>query len=149
MTSRNTNNSNLNTLTDFFSLLASDLPELKFLNPTSSSASSQHFSDSNIRVDLDETPEKITVLAELPGVNKTDISIDFYNNQLVIKANKIKPQGTFTTNEIKYGAFERKLTLPICITVKETVSTSYENGILKIVINKLIEEANRFSLRVN
>lgn len=148
MTSRNTNNSNLNTLTDFFSLLASDLaPELKSLYP--SSASSQHFSDSNIRVDLDETPEKITVLAELPGVNKTDISIDFYNNQLVIKANKIKPQGTFTTNEIKYGAFERKLTLPICITVKETVSTSYENGILKIVINKLIEEANRFSLRVN
>lgn len=148
MTSRNTNNSNLNTLTDFFSLLASDLaPELKSLYPASSS--SQHFSDSNIRVDLDETPEKITVLAELPGVNKTDISIDFYNNQLVIKANKIKPQGTFTTNEIKYGAFERKLTLPICITVKETVSTSYENGILKIVINKLIEEANRFSLRVN
>lgn len=142
MSSRN-NNNNSNMFTDYLALIVSDLisgeGKNSFPGPRTSS---------DIKIDMQETDDNIVITAELPGVNKEDIKIDFYNNQLSIKADKIRPVSQFVLNEIKYGFLERKITLPLCITVKETVSTKYENGNLTITINKLVEESNRFSLSV-
>lgn len=163
----NTNNRLNNTLLDFFSVLADDVLPREFKNGLSSGLSSglasslsgssfsplyttsTTSSNLDIRVDVQETDNMIKIIAELPGVDKKDIKIDFYNNQIQIKAEKIKPSGTFITNELKYGSFERKLTLPICVTVQKTVSTTWENGVLTIIIDKLVEESNRFSLSVD
>jgi HSP20 family protein len=98
-------------------------------------------------VDVVEEEKTIFVYAELPGVITSDIDIDFFNNKLTISVEKKRPYETSNINEIKYGHFERVITLPICVTKKETVSSSYINGVLRININKLIEEENKFSIK--
>jgi HSP20 family protein len=102
---------------------------------------------SYIPVDLVEEGKSIYVYAEIPGVQKEDIELDFFNNQLTIAVDKTRNHEMGVLSEIKYGRFTRVVTLPICVTRRETVSTTYTNGVLKIRINRLLEEENRFSMR--
>jgi len=100
-----------------------------------------------IHIDIVNEEKTIYVYAEIPGVYKENIDIDFYNNKLSISADKSRPYDTPEMSEIKFGKCERTLTLPICVTRKDAVSVTYNNGILKIKINKLIEEENKFSVK--
>jgi HSP20 family molecular chaperone IbpA len=101
-----------------------------------------------IPVDMINEEKTIYIYAELPGVQKENIDIDIFNNKLSIIAEKTLSYESPDVSEIKTGKFERVITLPICITRKETVTTSFVNGVLKIKINKLIEEENAFKIKV-
>ena len=100
-----------------------------------------------IPVDIVNEDTAMYVYVELPGVNKENIDVDFYNNKLSITAEKQRTYSSPTVSEIKFGRLERTLTLPICITRRDTVSVTYTNGILRIKINKLTEEENKFSMK--
>jgi HSP20 family protein len=100
-----------------------------------------------ISVDIVNEEKTIYVYAEVPGISKENIEVDFYNNKLTITVDKIRTYDEPEVSEIKFGKFERTLTLPICVTKKDTVTVSCNNGILKVKINKLIEEENKFSIR--
>lgn len=100
-------------------------------------------------VDILDEEKFIRIYAELPGVNKEDITVNVYNNQLTIIAEKNCPYENPSTREIKYGRKRRVINLPICVTQRETVSTILRNGILRVTINKQIEERNRFSVDIN
>ena len=102
-----------------------------------------------IPIDIVNEEKTIYIYVEIPGVSKENMDIDFYNNKLTISAEKNKPYENPEMAEIKFGHFERTLTLPICVTRKDAVSVSYNNGILKIKINKLIEEENKFSIKIS
>lgn len=102
-----------------------------------------------IPIDVVNEEKTIYIYAEIPGVSKESINIDFFNNKLTISVEKVKPYENPEVKEIKFGTFERTLTLPICITKREAVSVSYSNGILKVKINKLVEEENKFSVRLS
>lgn len=112
---------------------------------TSRSTSRQHY----FSVDLVDQDDTIYIYAELPGVNKENIDIDVYNNNLTIKATKECSYDNPSVSEIKYGNMERVITLPICVTQQETVSVDFRNGLLRIKINKLVEEGNRFRVNVD
>jgi HSP20 family molecular chaperone IbpA len=101
----------------------------------------------HIPVDIVNEENTIYIYAEIPAVNKENIDIDVFNNKLTIIAEKIKTYENPSVSEIRFGRFERTLNLPICITRKDTVSVTYTNGILKIKINKLVEEENKFSIK--
>lgn len=101
----------------------------------------------NIPVDIVNEENIIYIYAEIPGVNKENIDIDVFNNKLTIIAEKIKTYENPSVSEVRFGRFERTLNLPICITRKDTVSVTYTNGLLKIKINKLVEEENKFSIK--
>jgi HSP20 family protein len=102
---------------------------------------------------INQENKKIIIYAEIPGVDRKKINLDFYNNLLTISVerefNDRNSGSTIYISEIKYGKFERKINLPICVTKKETVSVEYVDGILKITINLLIEEENRFNLTLS
>jgi HSP20 family protein len=132
-------------LTDFVDMLGG--PSLRGVLNTSGQRPLSRIPP-KIPVDIVNEEKTIYIYAELPGINKENIEVDFYNNKLTVSAEKVKAYETPGISEIYYGNLERTLTLPICVTVKEAVSVSYNNGILKIKINKLLEEENRFSLRV-
>jgi HSP20 family protein len=100
-----------------------------------------------ISLDIVNDENTITIFAELPGIDKDNINVDFFNNKLTISAKKIRSYNNPDICEIKFGQFERSLTLPICVTKKDTVSVQYTDGILKIKINKLVEEENKFSVK--
>lgn len=101
-----------------------------------------------ILVDIINEEKIIYVYAEIPSVSRENIDVDFFNNKLTIGVKKDRTYAQPSVSEIGYGRYERSITLPICITRQDTVSVSLTNGILEIKINKLIEEENRFSVRV-
>lgn len=94
--------------------------------------------------------KKVTIYADLPGVARDNIEIDVFNDKLTIIASRSKEYtpGPRNACEIPEGKFERVINLGFCITKKETVNTLLRNGLLKIEINKLVEEQNRFSVSV-
>jgi HSP20 family molecular chaperone IbpA len=100
-------------------------------------------------IDVIEEDKTIDIYAELPGVRDTDIDIDFYNNKLTVSVRKIRRYPLPTISEISYGETSREILLSVCVTRSETVQARYDNGVLHIHINKLIEEENRFRVRLN
>lgn len=119
---------------------------LTALNNTTNRTSTSNY---KFPVDVLNEEKTIYVYAELPSVKKQDISVDFYNNKLTIKVEKVREYETPGVSEIKYGQFERVITLPICVTSNRAVSVNYDNGLLKIRINKLVEEENKFTVRID
>jgi HSP20 family protein len=101
-----------------------------------------------IPVDIVSDEKTIYIYGELPGIDKKDLVLDVYNNKITIQCKKNRSYGTPEKSEINYGEFETVIILPICVTKKETVTPTYENGVLKIKIDKLIEEQNKFSVKL-
>ena len=105
-------------------------------------------------IDIIETDEVLQVRMNLAGVSAESIDVDFFNNNVCIKGERDSPSLSDSSGavqlrrEIVYGKFERKIVLPISITQKESVAIEMENGILTIIIDKNIENSNKFSLKV-
>jgi HSP20 family protein len=103
-------------------------------------------------IDVINDKNHVKVFVELPGIERKDITLDFFNNKLEITALKNRKYDhndvdiEVKNNEITYGTIKRKITLPISVTKKENVEVVFTNGLLQITINKLEEEKNRFSL---
>ena len=94
-------------------------------------------------MDMNETPEEIIVLAEIPGVDKDDLDVEISSKALRIRGNRFarhcSDNATYRLAEIQYGRFERILFLPAPID-PEVVSASYQNGLLEIRLAKLPSE---------
>lgn len=139
---RERNNNFVNEFAQIFGPSIGDM-----LSTVSVSTRSSSRNGYKIPVDIVNDSNYLYLYIEIPGVQKENIDVDFYNNKLTIIIDKIRAYDEPEVSEIKYGKFERVFTLPICVTKKETVSVSYTNGVLKVTINKAIEEENKFSLK--
>jgi HSP20 family protein len=117
-------------------------------HPFSFSSSATQFprrSYEYIPFDMYEIDSNIHIYAHIPGVEKKDISVDVFNNEITIDAESSPPhEQNPVQSEILYGKLHRKIKIPFCITRKETMKISYTNGILYILINRAVEEDNRF-----
>ena len=105
-------------------------------------------------IDMIETEDNLQIYMNLAGVPKESIDVDFFNNSVSVKGERMLPviftePGTrHRCKEIIYGKFERKIVLPISITQRESVSITMKDGVLIITIDKTIETRNKFSLKV-
>ncbi|ERI89768.1 Hsp20/alpha crystallin family protein [Clostridiales bacterium oral taxon 876 str. F0540] len=93
----------------------------------------------NFKVDLKETDVNYLVEAELPGVKKEAITIDFDNNYLVISAKREDSiedkKENYVRRERHYGEFKRSFYID---NVDENNIDAYFNdGVLKITLPKL------------
>ncbi|MBE6048008.1 MAG: Hsp20/alpha crystallin family protein [Clostridium sp.] len=90
--------------------------------------------------DVRETDNEYLVCAELPGVNKEDISLDYANNNLVIKAkrqeNHDDSKDSYIRKERLYGEFSRAFHLDN--VKREGIRARFENGELKIILPKQV-----------
>lgn len=100
-------------------------------------------------VDLCEDDTTIEVYMDIPGVNLDTIDLNFYNNKIEVVGERVKPYDGSRKQEIVYGKFKKKITIPISVTSKNSVDVSTDNGVLKIVIDKTNEERNRFNVKVS
>lgn len=96
------------------------------------------------KVDLMEDEKFITIIAELPGVNKDDVKIVLEDGVLTLSGEKksdVKEDDkiNFSRNEREFGKFERKFELVEDINPDE-VKANFNNGLLKIMIAKLTPE---------
>ena len=97
-------------------------------------------------VDIEETQDSIRVEAELPGMKKEDIQIDFSNGLLTIRGQRTfsqeKKERNYHRVERSYGSFERSFRLPTSVD-PDRISASYENGVLRLELSKKEEAKPR------
>ena len=88
-------------------------------------------------VDIDETEDAFVVKAELPGVEKDDVTVNIDNGILTIKGEKkIETEDKKHHRvECTYGSFVRSFTLPQEIKA-EKIEAEYKNGVLTLTIPK-------------
>jgi len=79
-------------------------------------------------VDVMEEDKDVVIVAELPGVEKDDISLHATEDRLTISVE---------TPERKY---HKELTLPARVDPK-SAQASYKNGVLEVRLKKLVERA--------
>lgn len=83
--------------------------------------------------------EKIVVAVEMPGVDKDSLEINLENNNLFIRGRKRKEEVDKEYKELYKERllveYERIFELNADID-KEKIDANYENGILKVILNK-------------
>lgn len=90
-------------------------------------------------VDIYETENEIIVQAELPGVDRKDISLNLEKNVLTLKGERRFEKETKQENyhriERSYGAFSRSFSIPASVD-DDRIRADYKDGILKIALPK-------------
>ena len=88
-----------------------------------------YFSTPSFVTNIYETDELYYLEAELAGVNKEDISIDFNNNTLTIKAEQL------ILDERNFESLMRQFDFEA--VDKQHINASFENGLLTITLPKI------------
>jgi HSP20 family protein len=90
-------------------------------------------------IDVVDRDNEILVRAELPGVEKKDLSISLTDNLLTIKGEskteKKEEKGDYHRREISSSAFARSFTLP-CAVDSNKAAASLKDGVLEITLPK-------------
>lgn len=90
-------------------------------------------------VDIEETTDGLRVTAELPGMKKEDITVEFENGLLTIRGQRSRESKTeekhFHRVERSYGTFVRTFRLPASIKA-EQIAANYAEGILTLELPK-------------
>ncbi len=91
---------------------------------------------------VSETPESYIVEAELPGVKKADVSVDFQDGVLTLKGEKNcfdeEKKGQYHRFERSHGSFTRSIQFPTDAD-PELVKAKMEDGVLRVEISKTKE----------
>ncbi len=90
-------------------------------------------------VDIYEQDDAYVIKAELPGVDKKDISVDLKGRTLVIKGeraseNEVK-QGHYYRRERTFGKFQRAFSLPDVLEA-DKIKAEFKDGVLRITVPK-------------
>lgn len=90
-------------------------------------------------VDVYEKDDKLVIKAELPGLEKKDISLDFKNGVLTLTGERNHEQEVkedrFYRREITRGKFIRSFALPADVDV-DKIAAEFKDGILGIEVPK-------------
>jgi HSP20 family protein len=93
-------------------------------------------------MDLMETDDALVLKADLPGLERDDVSIEVKDNVLTVagerKAEHSEKADGFYRVERAFGSFARSLTLPDGIDA-EQVAASFDRGVLEVRIPKPAE----------
>lgn len=95
--------------------------------------------------DIIEKDNEYIVSAELSGVSKEDISLDYKNNYLVINAKRNEEhkdkEDNYIRKERSYGEFSRSFYFDNI--VQDKISAKFENGVLKIILPKEVKKEDK------
>ena len=90
-------------------------------------------------VDIQETDEQFTLIADIPGVAPKDIDVTMDNGVLSIKGERdsenVQEENGFRRVERAHGSFHRRFSLPDTAD-GEHIRASGKDGVLQIVIPK-------------
>ncbi len=98
------------------------------------------------RVDLSETDDAYVVHADVPGLKKDEIEINFQDGTLSVSGERRfeeKEEGQrFVRVERSYGRFYRAFTLPLTVN-PEGITAHFEDGVLTVSVPKAEESKPR------
>ena len=101
-------------------------------------------------VDIYEEENGVALKAELPGIDKKDISIDVKDGVLTLSGERTVENETEEKNyyrrERTYGKFQRLFTLPEGVSA-EDITADFKDGVLKVHIPKAeVEEPKKITI---
>jgi HSP20 family protein len=90
-------------------------------------------------VDIYDNADNIVINAELPGVEKKDVTVEIKDNIITLKGertinNEVKEENYYR-KERCFGTFQRSFTLPDAFS-SDKVKANFKDGVLKIEIPK-------------
>lgn len=93
----------------------------------------------NPRVDIYEEGDAVVLKAELPGVDKDNITVDVKDRVLTLKGerssdNDVKEE-SYYRRERTFGSFVRRFNLPDLVDPGQ-ITADYKDGVLKVAIPK-------------
>jgi len=89
-------------------------------------------------LELHHTSDALILRAELPGVTSEDLDIQASRDRVLISGRRCAPEqapGTSITSELRYGAFQRIVALPVAIE-PDHIEADLSNGILTLTLPK-------------
>jgi HSP20 family protein len=133
MLDRNSFKNNLSRIDDLFSPLFKNIFDDDFLFINSMQR--------DFQVDLKENADNYILEADLPGIKKDAIDINYENNYITISAKRDETSEVINDNYVKrerhYGEFSRSF---YAKNVDENrIEASFNNGVLKVILPKLIK----------
>jgi HSP20 family protein len=109
-----------------------------FFYPTSG-WSGMDLSQWNPVVDIVDTENEIVIKADLPGIDKKDISVDVTGRVLTLKGERSdereEQKGDYYRRERSFGRFERAFTLPDEVD-PGLIKAAYKDGVLRVEVPK-------------
>ncbi len=103
------------------------------------------------RVDIRENDDQLTLVFEIPGMEKGDIKVTMADGVLSISGERHvgheEKDGGFIRTEIRSGSFNRSFTLPETVD-SQGVTADYRNGLLTVDLKKK-EEVKPRQIEVN
>ena len=102
-------------------------------------------------VEVADSGTELKVVAELPGVDEKDVSVELQGDALTIRGEKAeeerKDEGYYLA-ERRYGAFTRTLRLPYAVEADQ-VQAAFKNGVLTVTLPKPAElqQAKRIEVK--
>jgi HSP20 family protein len=109
--------------------------------------------DWSIALDVTENEDAYVVKAIVPGINPDDLDVTLENNVLTLKG-EVKSDETVEGEQVhirerRYGSFSRSIRFPVDVN-GESVSASYEHGILTLEVPKAEEvKPKRIEVKVS
>jgi HSP20 family protein len=89
-------------------------------------------------VDIFETDEQITVLADMPGVKAKDLTIDLRDNILTLAGEAARPEGEkeiYMVREYQTGTYLRQFSISEVID-QAKIDAEMKDGVLRLVLPK-------------
>lgn len=123
---------------DFFNNFFGSFFDDDFLMPSA-------FMGNSFRVDLKETDDSYVLEADLPGVPKDAVSVEYENNYLIISARREDDvedkRDNYVRRERHYGEFRRAFYVDNI--EEEKIKASFRDGVLKVDLPKSSKEVER------
>ncbi|MDQ1330847.1 MAG: hypothetical protein QG578_1112 [Thermodesulfobacteriota bacterium] len=90
-------------------------------------------------VDIYDNADNIVINAELPGVEKKDVTVEIKDNIITLKGersiNKEVKEENYYRKERCFGTFQRSFTMPDAVG-SDKVKANFKDGVLKVEIPK-------------
>lgn len=89
-----------------------------------------------VAADVYETEEHVAFVLDLPGFNKSDVTVQIRDNKLVVKGARERGEvGEIRQSERRFGSFEQMFSLPQGVDQNQ-VRARFELGVLTITLPK-------------
>ena len=96
-------------------------------------------------VDLHETPDAYIVIAEIPGLSRDDLDIQFQDGRITlsgVRRERTSACEQYHRVERGHGSFSRSFQLPIAVDA-EAITADLRDGVLTVTCPKSPEAAGR------
>ena len=109
----------------------------------------EYQNDFSPKVDISETDESFNFQFAVPGMNKSDLSIEINKGHLVVSGERKfdNKNENFHSIENGFGKFSRSFQLPDDID-ENKISASHKNGILNISVKKDAKAAIKKTIQI-